>query len=159
MSGTSLKSTRNLPSFRPAKLSDAGFVLGLVRDFYRKSGGIYGIPFDSASTFQTINTTIVQGVCLVGPSSTAGAIFNFSPFNHSAVVAQVLFWFFKSAREIRILDEMKRACANAGATHLCCASHFPENRIGRHYERLSMKPIEQWHMTELEMACNPHRKE
>ena len=135
--------------FRPAQSSDVLFILDLIRDGYKKHCSIYGIPLDGKSAMFTIANVMALGVCLVGPSSCAGAFLAPFPYNNKAVIAQVAFWYFKSSREIRIFDALCQACKEAGATHINAASHFPNNAIGRHYiknglhncEIQSIKPI------------------
>lgn len=121
--------------FRPAQSSDVLFMLNLVRDGYKKNCSVYGIKFDGPSTLLTIANALTRGLCLVGPSSCAGAIITPFPYNHNAQVATVLFWCFKSSREIAIFGELLKHCRDAGATHISASSHFPDNSIGRFYAK------------------------
>lgn len=122
--------------FRPARPDDLPFILELLRSFYGKAGGIYdGIPFHGPSAILTIGDVMARGVCLVGPSSCAGAVIGLFPWNHKARIARVVFWYFKSARGLAILDALAAACKAAGATHINTASQFPKNTIGRFYLR------------------------
>jgi len=130
--------------FRPATADDVEFILELLREFYRKAGSIYvGIAFDGPSTIATIAHVVARGVCIVGPSSCAGAVIAPFEFNHHARIANVVFWCFKSAREIVILNSLIEACKRAGATHVAAASQFPHNAIGRRYRRLGFTFCEQ----------------
>lgn len=128
--------------FRLATADDVPHVLELLQAFYEKAGGIYGIPFDRVSTIKTIAHVMGHGICLIGPSSTAGAVVSQFPYNHDARVAHVWFWYFKAAREIRIFEALMEACKEAGATHLSAASLFPDNRIGRFYAKILLHPAE-----------------
>lgn len=136
--------------FRPAVITDASFILGLLREFYDKAGHIYGIPFDDKSTLKLIHAVIADGICLVGSSSCAGASFYPFTFNERAIIAHVRFWFFKNCGEIRILDELKARCREAGATHMAASSHAPNHTIGRWYvKHLSFTPCETEYLTSL----------
>ena len=128
--------------FRHAEVSDIPFIVDLLREFYRKQGKIYGIPFDAPSCIYTVTEILSRGICLVGPSSVAAAMIVPGQFNHSVRFAHVPFWYFRSPREIRILDALIEVCRKAGATHLNVASHYPENRIGRYYEKKGLHPVE-----------------
>ncbi len=128
--------------FRPAQSSDVLFMLNLVRDAYKKNCSVYGIKFDGPSTLLTIANALTRGLCLVGPSSCAGAIITPFPYNHNAQVATVLFWCFKSSRELAIFGELLKHCRDAGATHISASSHFPDNNLKKHYARFSLQPVE-----------------
>lgn len=132
-----------------ANLSDASFIYRLLREFYAKQGGIYRIPMDTESAAETVGDVITRGICLVGPSSCAGALFAPFPFNKEAVIAQVIFWYFQKHQEIKIFEALLTACKVAGATHINAASHFPENTIGKRYLKLGLQAIEKQYMSAL----------
>ena len=88
------------PPYRQVEKSDVGVVYGLVREFYRKQGEVYGIAFDPESSADTIAKLIAKGILIRGNRSCAGAFVAPFPYNHSALVAHVMFWYFKSPREI-----------------------------------------------------------
>lgn len=130
-------------NFRHATADDVPFILNLLREFYRKTGvTAYGIKFDGESAVATICEVLARGVCIVGPTSCAGAVFQPFPWNYRARVAQVVFWYFKSSREIRIFDALMDECRNVGATHINAASHFPKNAINRWYSKYGLKVSE-----------------
>jgi len=132
-----------LQQFRPATADDVPFILELLREFYRKAGAeLYKIPFDGPSAIQTIAKTIAHGVCLVGPSSAAGALLCPFPWNRRAIVAQVVFWKFKSHREITIFEALMDACKQAGADYVNATSLFPDHAILRKYQKLGLSPCE-----------------
>ena len=133
-----------MTAFRQAEASDISFILGLLREFYRKAGSVYGIPFDGPSTIITIGEVMRKGVCLVGPTSCAGALVLPFPYSYKARVANVVFWYFKSSREIKIFDELMAACKTAGATHIIAASHPPHHTIAKLYQRKQLLPSESW---------------
>lgn len=129
--------------FRPANHSDIPFITDLLEEFYSKQGHIYGIAFDRASTVRTVRRVIDTGICLVGPRSVAGGVIRPSHYNEAARVAMVTFWYFTRAREIRIIEAFRNACAEAGATHLSAISHPPDHRIARYYKKwLAMTEVE-----------------
>ena len=136
-------------SFRRAGSSDILPISRLLREFYRKAGGCYLIPFNLNSTLSTVEDVIRHGICLAGDGSCAGAIIQDFPFNSSAHVAYVVFWAFKPAREIGIFKALMDACKLAGATHLTAASHFPRHTIQRHYGRLGLTPADCYSITAL----------
>jgi hypothetical protein len=138
-----------LRQFRQATANDVAFILELLREFYRKAGAIYGIPFDGPSTIQTIAQVIARGVCLVGPSSCAGATLAPFIFNHSKVLAETTFWCFRKPSEILIFEALMAQCKAAGATHIGVASLFPNNAIGRYYARLGFTFCEKRALSEL----------
>jgi hypothetical protein len=117
----------------------------MLRDFYAKSGGIFGIPWEHASAMETVWQTMERGVCMVGDHSCAGAIFGGFPYNRSVKVAQVVFWYFTKPREMRIFHELAIACCAGGCTHFNASSLWPLNTVGRYYERHGMRAAEtQW---------------
>lgn len=133
---------KGLPPFRQAKLSDGPFIYRLLREFYAKQGGVYDIPMDAESAADTIHQVISTGICLVGNHSCAGALLSPFPFNRHEIIAQVIFWYFTSPREIQIFKQLAVASKIAGATHINASSHFPDNRIMRYYERIGLRPVE-----------------
>ena len=128
--------------FRPAQSSDVLRMLNLIRDAYTKNCSIYDVKFDGQSTMLTIASVMSRGLCLVGPSSCAGAIITPFPYNHNALVATVMFWCFKSSREITIFEELLKQCRESGATHISASSHFPSNILLKHYSKFSLQPAE-----------------
>lgn len=134
------------------------FIASLLREFYTKAGGPYQIRFDYPSALEFVQGVIAKGYCLVGPTSCAGAVFVPFPFNRQAVLARVEFWYFKRPREITIFDTLREACRWLGATHIGAASHYPENTVGRVYDRRNMLPIESYHMGELTKTVASIRK-
>lgn len=136
-------------TFRRATADDVEFVLELLREFHGKAGGIYGVPFHGPSEILRIARVLADGICLVGPSSCAGALIEPFPSNHKARVAQVHFWYFRHAREIRIFEALMTACRELGATHIAAYTQADRPTIGRWYERFSLKPAEVCYMAEL----------
>jgi len=139
--------------FRPAVASDLLKIGRLVREFYHKVGGVYGIEYSHDDAMNLISGLIARGICLVGPTSCAGALVMPFPYNNKAQVAYVAFWYFQESREIRIFEELLRRCAAAGATHVSAASHFPHNRIARWYLKLGLHPVEGQFCRALNSAC------
>ena len=129
-------------SIRPATPEDSVKIAQLLRAFYDQSGGIYGIPYDHASTIRTVLDVIVRGVCLVGHSSCAGAIIAPFPYNVSARVAQVAFWYFVDRKEICIFDQLYEACKQAGATHINATALPPKQTGKRFYQVRGMELAE-----------------
>lgn len=129
-------------TFRPAIVDDVPFITSLLSEFYHRAGSIYGIPFNEASTIQTIRQVLDRGVCLVGPSSCAGALLCKFPYNHDAIIAQVAFWYFKRPKEIAIFDALMKACKERGATHINATSLTSCPAIQRHYEAFKLTPVE-----------------
>ncbi|MFA6239969.1 MAG: hypothetical protein WC655_03525 [Candidatus Hydrogenedentales bacterium] len=135
------------PQFRLAVPGDIPFILELLREFYRRAGAVYaGIPFDGPSTILTVAGVLAGGLCLVGPSSCAGANFVAFPYNHTALVAHVQFWYFKNAREIAIFEALCDACKVAGATHIWASSHAPGHTIAKWYRRKGLSECESEHI-------------
>lgn len=132
--------------FRPAVFSDAPFIVDLLAEFYAKQGHIYGIPFDQRSTVRLVIRVLKQGICLVGKSSVAGAMLVPFPYNDRFKVAHVSFWYFRSAREIRIFERLMALCREAGATHLKATSH---GAITKHYAKLGLTFCEGAHLVAL----------
>lgn len=139
------------PQFRRAVPADIPVLLELLREFYRRADGerIYGIGFDGCSTILTISNVLARGLCLIGPTSCAGAIFWPFPWNHMALVAHVQFWYFKRAREIAIFEALADACKAAGATHIWASSHAPKHTVARWYARKGLSECESEHIRQL----------
>jgi hypothetical protein len=135
-----------MSNFRQARLDDIPKIESLLAEFYAKQGHIYQVPYDRNSCLRTVTETVLNGVALVGPSSCAAAMILPFPYNSDAHVATVVYWYFKSAREIRILESLRMDCMELGATHFSVASHPPHHRIARHYEKLVLSPVETWSM-------------
>lgn len=134
-------------TFRKAELSDASEIVRLLGALYQRSGDSYGIPFSWPSAWQTACDVILNGLCLVGPNSCAGAIIQPFSFNYEAKVAHVVFWAFHTPREIRIFDALCMVCKMAGATHIKAASHPPTHTVSRRYRKLGLHPTELYHIT------------
>jgi N-acetylglutamate synthase-like GNAT family acetyltransferase len=141
------ESQENPPSiYRKATRSDVVAIAKLLREFYSRVGEVYKIPYDHASMIVTVDDVVDRGVCIVGPTSCAGAIFYPFPSNSECLVAHVLFWYFQKRREIGIFLEILKLCKEQGATHINVASHFPKNTIGRFYKKCGLKPVETQYM-------------
>lgn len=143
----------NPPPFRVAELSDTLFVARLTREFYEKVGGIYRIPGDYESFVVMADAVIRNGICIVGPTSCAGALMARFPGNQHELVANVLFFYFQQKREITIFYAFLEALRAAGATHIDAASHFPENTIGKFYKKLGLVPTETHWMASIDICC------
>ena len=137
-----MPNSRPKPKFRPAVSSDIPFILDLVREFYARDGGIYGVEFDDASARKVIEAIISKGICIVGPTSVAGAIISPFPWNHCEKVAQVMVWYFRRPAEIVIFEELKRAVKVAGATHINASAVLPRHSIERFYAKNGLHPAE-----------------
>lgn len=142
-----------MSQFRPATLHDGLFIGRLLKEFYAEKGvSAYGIPYDHASTLRTVQGVIQHGICLVGPSSCAGALLIPFPYNGDVIIAHVAFWYFKNAREMEIFELLMQHCAAAGASHINAASHYPENRIGRHYDKFGLNASESTWLGRIDLA-------
>lgn len=119
---------------------------GLMRRFASNHGKVYGVPFDYPSAVLWIERVLKIGLCLVGPSSCAGAVLCPFSWNQKVVKANVEFWYFVSAREITILDSLLVDCWAHGATHAGVSSHHPANTIGRRYEGSGLLAVETYHI-------------
>lgn len=135
--------------FRRATSHDVALIHRQLKQFYAKQGHVYaGIPFDTESAVDTIMQCILAGICLVGPTSCAGAVLTPFPYNRQAIVANVVFW-YSTNHEIEIFKVLGLICKAAGATHISATSHPPEHRIARYYKRLGLTPAEQHSMCPL----------
>lgn len=137
------------PPYRLVEKSDVGLVYRLLSEYARNQGQIYGIPVDPDSVADLIAKLMHRGIFIVGPRSCAAAMINPFPSNHEASVAHCVLWYFKTPREIKIFEELKRLCKEAGATHFSAASHFPDNTMLRYYARLGLRPTETLVMSKL----------
>jgi hypothetical protein len=144
--------------FRKAELADVEFIAGLLSEFYAKSGEVYQIPWDEPSAVQTIENVIRDGVCIVGPSSCAGAMIAPFPFNVKANIASVVFWYFRTPRESSIFDAFAGCCQVAGATHYNPSSHFPMNTIERFYLKRGLEPTEVQYLVSFDSYCKKTEK-
>ena len=136
--------------FHLALPADEERILELLVDLHRKVGGIYGIDTDAASLIETARHVMRHGVCLVGESACAGGSIVRYPWNRSARIGTVLFWNFNRPSGIHVLAALAEEFKARGATHLACSSHFPTNRVGRHYVKsLDMKPVEVQYLLKL----------
>lgn len=97
----------------------------MLRRFYARSGGIYGVPYDHESCIEVVADVIANGVCIVGPKSCAGAMVLAFPFNRKIPVAHVVFWYFEAHREVVIFDFLRLECAKLGVTHIDTAALAP----------------------------------
>lgn len=120
-------------SFRTSTLADIPFITGLLCEFYAKAGGIYRIPFCEMSARLWVQAVMERGVCLVGPSSCAGALLIPFQLNNQVTAAYVEFWCFRQAREIGIFDALKQACCDAGAQRLFVSAQVQTPAIRRYY--------------------------
>lgn len=132
--------------FRHATFDDIPRVTMLLEEFYARHEYRYGVRFNSSSAVVTVERMIRHGVCLVGPSSCAGAMIADFPYNFEAKVANVMFWYFRRPREIKIFEALLAACRRAGAMYISASSHAPSHAIGRLYQRWGMQPVEGLHM-------------
>lgn len=128
--------------FRPATLDDLGFIADLLVDLYRKTGMVYGIKPDAPSLIHAITKTIKHGICLVGAGGCAGGYIEPFWWNQDSKMGTILFWNFHMPSGIHVLAAMRDAMLSQGATHIAVASHFPANRIARHYKKLGFHPTE-----------------
>jgi hypothetical protein len=134
------------------------FIARLLKEFYAKSEQVYGIPYDHESMLITVDDTIRHGICLVGPTSCAGAHISLFPSNCEYAMASVKFWYFQNHREIEIFDALAEACRLAGANMIDASSHHPDNVIGRFYAKRGMRPAETLYLGRLENCCKPRAK-
>lgn len=132
----------NRQKFRPARVDDTDHIVNLLIPLFQKVGVIYGIKPDAESIIASVLHTIERGVCLVGDHACAGGFIRNYPWNYNAKLGVILFWNYDRPSGIKILPEMVEAFRRLGATHINCASHFPDNRIGKHYEALGIHPAE-----------------
>jgi len=143
--------------FRNASLTDAPRIARMLRRFYAKSGDVFHIPWDHESVLEMIADVMQKGACLVGDNSCAAAFFFTFPFNKSAKVAYVVFWYFERHREMKIFEALAQACLERGCTHFNPSSLWPANTIGKHYAKRGLRPTEtQWLG---EIACILGQKE
>lgn len=131
-----------LKLFRPARLDDADHIVDLLVPLFQKVGAVYGIRPEAESIIKTVIHTIERGVCLVGESGCAGGYVHPYPWNHNAQVGIILFWNYSRPSGIHVFEAIVERFRSLGATHINCASHFPDNRIGRHYMRFGLHPAE-----------------
>lgn len=117
------------------------FAADLLREYHSQYLGSTGIPYDLWSTREHALEVITEGICLVGPSSVAGATIKPCRWNGSVLMAHVCFWFFREAREIRILEALMRECRKAGATHFS-VSGLEGRAINRWYSKLGLVGVE-----------------
>jgi hypothetical protein len=136
----------NQPIYRKAGHDDVVFISRLTREFYGKVGDIYHVPYSHASMIVTVDDIVDRGIVLVGPNSCAGAFFYPFPSNADFKMAHVLFWTFQRRREIGIFLELLKQVKEMGAVGVTCASHFPQNTIGRFYKKCGLKPVETHYM-------------
>lgn len=131
--------------YRLATPEDVPAIARRLKRFYAKVGGVYRIPYDHESCLETVAHTVKDGICVVGPSSCAGARLCPYPFNYRVIVAMVVFWSFARSREIAILDVLMATCQSLGVHAVNVASHFPDHTIGRRYRKKGFYPTEtQW---------------
>lgn len=130
--------------FRRATLPDVPQVARLVREFYvgQNYEVTYGIGFDYESTLRTVTTVIDRGICITSGDACAGAYVLPFPYNHSAKVGYVQFWYFRKPSGIKILSHLFEELKKEGATHVWSVSHPPHHRIARLYQRLGLRQVE-----------------
>lgn len=143
------------PRFRPAKVDDTEHIVELLIPLFQKFGGVYGIRSDAESIVKTVLHTITNGICLVSPEACAGGFIHPYPWNHQMNVGVVLFWNYNRPSGIRVFEALTREFKARGATHINCASHFPDHRIGRHYRRLNLQPAEIQYVGPVDSATIP----
>lgn len=141
MSETSINGSNRRPHFRRANFEDVIHVARLLRDFYRRSGSVYQVPYDHESAISFAAWSIANTVCLVGETSCASAILVPFPYNREAKMAQVSFWYFHRRREMLIFKALAEECAAAGATHINAAS-LQRPRADKFYVSAGMRPAE-----------------
>lgn len=131
---------------RLAHQADANWIVPLLSDLYASHEKVYGVPFDPVSAGRTVRLIIKEGVCLVGKGCCAGAIHSPYPWNHQVTEWTVVFWAFKGHR-IGILKHLMNLIeqTDPGAI-ISAASQFPDNRIGKHYQKLGFSPVETHHV-------------
>lgn len=132
------------PEFRRAKISDAPFVAGLVREFYvgKDFHVTYGIEFDYQSTLATVTSVIENGVCLVGDAACAGATIYPFPFNHAIKIGYVNFWYFVRPSGIKIFADLMKELRSSGANRIWAVSHAPIHKISKHYRKKGLRLVE-----------------
>lgn len=138
-----------LKRFRPARPDDLDAILDLLVDMNRKIGAVYGIPADAESTIKTVLHIIHRGVCLVGNHACAGGFIYPYPWNEQAKVGLLLFWNYTRPSGVHVFGAMAERFRELGATHLNCASHFPDNRLARWYARFGLRAAEIQHISPL----------
>lgn len=146
------------PPYRPATFNDAVFIARLLREFYSKAGRSYGIAYDHETTLLVVEDVIRRGVCIVGPTSCAGAMIEPFVNNCNHTLAVVRFWYFQRPREITIFEELMRVCRAFGATEITGASHPPDHVIGRYYHKLGMSEAETVYIGKMENCCKDKSK-
>lgn len=130
-------------SFRSATPDDVFHIARLVKRFYSRFGHHIGIPYDHESSIQLILGALSMGCpMVVGEHSCAAASINSFPFNKSARVATVLFWYFEKPREIGIFDFLALQCIRSGATHINAASTASAPAVRKIYEERGLVRIE-----------------
>lgn len=146
-------------NFREATPDDVFHIARLVKRFYHRYGGHIGIPYDHESTLQLILGALSMGCPVaVGEHSCAAASINPFPFNKTARVATVLFWYFDKPREIGIFDFLAQQCIRAGATHISASATTSAPAARGIYERRGLTYIEQTFIGQLNW-CLPKAEE
>jgi len=130
----------------------------MLRRFYQEHGEVYAIKYDHASCLSTVLKTIVDGVCLLGRASCAGALLLPFPFNREALVAQVVFWYIENRREIAIFDMLLKECQKRGATHVNVATVAPRHVGKRFYAVRGLKLAEAQYLGPIVFPCNGESK-
>lgn len=135
--------------YRSAQNSDLEFIVAILLRFDSKTHQAYNIHAEESSVRETVRKIILDGICLVGTRSCAGAFISPYPWNYSQKIATVAFWYFESHRQIGIFKELMKRCRDSGATHISAASHFPKYTIQPYYEKLGLSPCELQSMSQL----------
>lgn len=143
------------PLFRRANFEDVPEIARRLRKLWGKIEPAYhGIKWDHPSALLTIDHAIRIGICLVGPTSCAGAVISPFLWNHNEMVADIMFWSFERSHEVTILNEISAICTAAGATHIKANTHWPDNRIGRFYMGKGFGPSETSWLLPSDKCCN-----
>lgn len=131
---------------RLAGHQDVVDIARMIRRFYKRDGGIYGIPYDHDSCMASVSHTIDNGVAVIGPNSCAGALVVPFDYNFRFKIALVYFWYFSAPREFVVFDVLCRECARRGASVVKVASLAPKHGAKKFYARRKLTVIEAHHM-------------
>lgn len=131
-----------LHRFRKATLEDVDDIIDLIIEINRKVGAVYGIPMDAESVVETVMHVVKRGICVVGPGACAGGMVHPYLWNRDFQMGTVIFWNYNRPSGVHVIEALAREFKQAGATHLTCTSHFPENKAGRIYVRMGSTPCE-----------------
>lgn len=135
--------------FRRAEFTDGIFLANCLRQFYREHEQLHHIPYNHESCLEAVSDILRRGLCVVGPASCAGAYLVSWPFNKSALIAQVFFWWFGARRELGVFDALVNLCRDNGATHVNVASLAPAFAGASFYRKRGLKVIERHFLGQL----------